>query len=675
MMWGWFTPTIYADGNTSLPTVNNAFLQVSGSDLTLYNQPFVMKGFNYLPRKERYQPMVEWNWVEVEKDLQRAASLGANTVRTFVDFYENDNTGTQLAAARTFLKLADQNGLRVIFSIFENMPGYDIIDAKHYERGYVYLQQFVAPLRNDPRIAAWDVLNEGDYLPIRFSQYTTMELVLQFYHVMSAKIREIDPNHLLTAGFAFVEQVSVTQDFVDFISFHSYGDAYRLPAKVDGLVASLNRPMPIVVTETGAPSSGNQWSSERNQSIVLADQLETIFADNRLDGALIWQLNDYVPRELETSQTEPFYGVFNLQLAPKPAVQQVRRYFNANCSRESRLKLRMSNGLEEPLPDDARFLSGAYSKIRMLGRHGAVLQEWKFGSSASDQALGKGWYPSESWGRWGKREVTFHLHSGFFNVTGNTFLEVSVQSYMKDAQLEAWLDGVYLGNVKVTQVGEPMGTAPRFTLKKNVLVSPNPPRGLAVARVLPESVDMVWSAAASSTAPHCYEMFRDGIKVGTIADGTLLRVTKLRDKTFYKMTLRAVNRQGGNSGYTQPVTVSMSKKMPLSAPRGLTIKKVSMSNGAIRWLVYWEDPGLREDGQTAAAEFQVTISSDNQFANGSKTVTFKSIAPYFYLADRGTPLYVRVSAISRTLEVSRVSQTGIAMLNFFCQPLSMSAFL
>jgi hypothetical protein len=318
--------------------------------------------------------------------------------------------------------------------------------------------------------------------------------------------------------------------------------------------------------------------------------------------------------------------------------------------------LRLSNGLEKPLTGDERFLSGAYSKIRMLDGNGAVLQEWKFGSGASDQALGKGWYPGESWGQWGKREVSLYLSSKLLNVTGSTLIEVSVQSYLKNAKLEAWLDDVYLGIVKVTQVGEPIGTVPRFKLKKNVLSSPNPPKGLAVARVFPDSVDLVWSSGASSTAPLCYEMYRDGLKVGTIAGGTLLRVSKLQFGNTYKMSVRSVNRQGKNSGFTQPVIVSMSNKLPLSSPKGLIMKKVKMKNGMTRLLVYWKDPGLRADGQSAATEFRVTTSSDGKFANGKQTVTFKSIAPYLYLPDRKTPLYVRVSAVNRSMEVSRVSE-------------------
>jgi hypothetical protein len=122
------------------------------------------------------------------------------------------------------------------------------------------------------------------------------------------------------------------------------------------------------------------------------------------------------------------------------------------------------------------------------------------------------------------------------------------------------------------------------------------------------------------------------------------------------MSVRSVNRQGKNSGFTQPVIVSMSNKMPLSSPKGLTMKKVQMKNGMTRLLVYWIDPGLRTDGQSAATEFRVTTSSDGKFANGNQTVTFKSIAPYLYLPVSKTPLYVRVSAVNRTMEVSRVSE-------------------
>ena len=382
------------------------FLNVTDGDLQLAGQRYVMKGFNYLPGSSRHSPMTKWNWQEVERDLRLASQLGANTVRTFVHFYDiaDDPLGLHVVAAQTFLEIAERHGLRVIFSLFENMPGYDIIDGANYERGYQYLRDFVDPLRQDARIAAWDILNEGDYLAVRYRETTTFTNVMNFYRAMASEMRKIDENHLLTAGFASLQQVHETAPFVDFLSFHSYGDAHGLTDQLTAMIARVaemdevaNLTLPIVVTETGAPSAGNQWSTERTQMLTMADQLETIIQDKRLDGALVWQLTDYTPRTLadgsnaENQPTEPYYGLFTQTLRAKPALAIVQRYFRESCtSTEQQLRLQISNELEQPLVGDGRFLSGAYRSLRALDGNGQVLKEWSFRTMQVERFMGAG---------------------------------------------------------------------------------------------------------------------------------------------------------------------------------------------------------------------------------------------------------------------------------------------
>lgn len=613
------------------------FLSVSGATIYEGDRPWRMKGFNYLPRNSRFSPMSDWNWEQVERDMRLAAGLGSNTVRTFVHFTDDDPHGLQTAALSTFLELADRNGMRVIVSLFENMPGYDLIDARNYARGYRYLRQVTAPFKADPRIAAWDLLNEGDRLAVTYSETTTLGRVLDFYSAMSAEMRRIVPHHLLTAGFASVEKAALSEPFVDVISFHSYGDAFGFTDRVSLMLAELSRPLPVLVTETGAPSAGNPWSSTRTQLATLADQLETIFTDERLSGALVWQLTDYVARASESAPTEPFFGVLSIDSREKPAAQLVRRYFAENCGgepgskRPQRWLLRMSNGLQQPPSHDRRYFSGAYRAIRFLNAAGKVVSERKAGSTAFDQSVGKGWYAAESWGRWAKQEASMYLPVP----VGATQVEVAVSAYLANAELELLVNGQSLGSQPVSQVSASTSVVPRFLLPVLVSVPVSVPAGYANALSATShtrppvvtglrsereglgTVRLAWNPAGPNL---CYEVYR-GSQLYAMTTSAHLRMIGLRPGSLSRWLVRAVSAAGQRSTASGAHTVFLP---PQARPQWLQTVRIASFNGADgrdRTLVMWES--IPE-----AYAYELTYSRDRRFAAGPHTVRAKTVAPY-----------------------------------------------
>ena len=173
-------------------------------------------------------------------------------------------------------------------------------------------------------------------LPDKFPT-TSQAAVLQFYAAMSTAIRSVDHRHLLTADFARIERADLSQDFVDYVSFHYYGDQARMTQDITALRGRLRRPMPMVAGEVGAPSSGNQWATLSSHTVALGGYLDVGLNAPVLAGTLVWTLVD--PNPPKTSRTRQAsmdlidYGVFDGALQPKASAEMVHRYFTGSVGR------------------------------------------------------------------------------------------------------------------------------------------------------------------------------------------------------------------------------------------------------------------------------------------------------------------------------------------------------
>jgi len=128
-----------APGQTQPPP---PFLAIQGQEFLLEGRPFVMRGFNYMPRNHAWSSMEVWNWIEVEAELAAAQELGANVVRIFIDYgYSTANpdyaldpvsnfspTTTYIEAIDEVLRIADRHGLKVVLTLFDFMPGFLFVD-------------------------------------------------------------------------------------------------------------------------------------------------------------------------------------------------------------------------------------------------------------------------------------------------------------------------------------------------------------------------------------------------------------------------------------------------------------------------------------------------------------------------------------------------------------------
>jgi mannan endo-1,4-beta-mannosidase len=320
-----------------------SFIKTSGTSFTLDGRPFFVTGVNnhYLPYGSRE---------EVIRVLDDAVAMGANVVRTFLQPVIGSLDGSvatiwdwrlqgetsNLAVNGTYLLHWDpsQNGMavndgpngmqKVDFLIAESgKRGLRLIIAfldfwaftggaqqmrawygsqdksrfffedprtkRDYRNWISHVVERVNPLtglayRDDPTIMAWNLMNEGNAEPETLRLAWTAE--------MSAYVKTLDPNHLVSSGNAnvFSKLSELTIPSLDFGTWHGYPLYYKLTVQqFDSLITefcglSVRAGKPVLLEEFGYARSNQNFAE------AYALWLDTLTRDRNCAGWMVWRL-------------------------------------------------------------------------------------------------------------------------------------------------------------------------------------------------------------------------------------------------------------------------------------------------------------------------------------------------------------------------------------------------
>ena len=451
------------------PAPPPGFVYASGDRLMVDGETFVMKGFNYYPRDYGWTSMADWDWSEVDQEFVLAEALGANTIRTGINYLystgnpastrniytHNEITPESLGALESLLSLADRHGMKVVLWLNDGMP-WELYAPAHFDVVQEYLEGLIPVFADDARIAAWDLATDLDgtmLLPPPTGGYgalpwMTRDGMVTFLRIMSQAVRALDANHLVTVGHCWPSSSLLTEDITDFFLFQflgaddpqvlsdqratagleDYGRWYealgnreavveRVEAKLRGIQARMTRPQPIVLGEYGIYSGGE--SSEALQQAVYEVVLEAALLRLHLAGALNWALTDFIwPPEAFTmvpddapqaGPAEQSFGVYRLDYSPKPAAEVAAAYY------ADRPTVRLVTQPEKltfefsdafvPGPEDPRSLAAAFDSIRYLDAGQHVLAKLDMGNREARPFLASGFYEDE--GPWGEQAADF----------------------------------------------------------------------------------------------------------------------------------------------------------------------------------------------------------------------------------------------------------------------------
>ncbi len=137
--------------------------------------------------------------------------------------------------------------------------------------------------KDDPTIFAWDLINEGNAIP--------QELRLSWTREMSAFVKSIDSNHMVTSGHANVDTlVDIDIPTIDFATWHGYPLYYKWTVddmdkritQYCGIAARVGKP--VILEEFGYARSNPDVADAYRQWIT------SIYRNPDCAGWVVWRL-------------------------------------------------------------------------------------------------------------------------------------------------------------------------------------------------------------------------------------------------------------------------------------------------------------------------------------------------------------------------------------------------
>ncbi len=314
-----------------VPVGKGSYAKVQGSAITLDGTPFRIKGVNYYPVRAPWRRfLMEADLAVVAKELDLIKGVGFNTLRIFLWYealFDCPGSGAvpkpeSFARLDGIIKLAAERGFQIIVTLNDlpdltAHPLYTRPDAPEAQTAYI-----VSRYVNESAILAWDLRNEGDIDYVRGLFPSTV--VQDWLARTAAKVRFLDPNHLITAGWN--DGAQATESVVDFLSFHHWNSQDRLKQRIATLRTYTQKP--ILLGEVGYSTMGGQ--NEDRQGTNLQAALAQANTDG-LAGWLVWTAFDYPtdatcwpPDCPSKDNSEHHFGLWRVDYSAKPAVEMIK---------------------------------------------------------------------------------------------------------------------------------------------------------------------------------------------------------------------------------------------------------------------------------------------------------------------------------------------------------------
>jgi hypothetical protein len=332
--------------------------QSRNAALPALDVPAGVRVVSYFPVDAGWTEMwTKWQPTVIAADLQRLASLHANTVRAIVQpnlFGYPHPRRLYAARLRRFVALAGGARLHVQLTIFDWW--YRWADVRGSE---TWARELLAPYAGDTRIAFVELRNELVVKPQTLAWARTLipfvRRVLRGRTPVTVSVTGVDPARRLAAlrrGLAPVRP--------DFFDLHYFGGGGELALDTFARARRVAEPVPLLVGETGYPTTPSlsgyggvprtPEAQEAAQGHFLASVAWAARAD-KLPPIGIWTLHDFVPEAVPDRVVTPLdpelhYGLLRVDGSEKRAVGVVRAAYS------SRAPVAFNNGFEEAVPDE-----------------------------------------------------------------------------------------------------------------------------------------------------------------------------------------------------------------------------------------------------------------------------------------------------------------------------------
>lgn len=321
-------------GVLALAYTGTAAAAPSGPPVSPASVPATVQGLrevNYYPSTDAWGGMwSSWRPAMIDADMARVASLGANTVRIFIQpatFGYPTPQPQYLSELSQFIAIAASHGLRVHLTLFDGWDNYaDIAGSEQWAAA------ILKPFDADPRVAVVELQNEIDPTdPAAMAWARTMLPVIRADAGVPVTVSVTGWNST-TALAELIRALGSSQP--DFYDDHFYGNLPYV-ASVFSSAEQLAGSKPLFIGETGYSTNPLNTSAPGVAPTVAAHeaaqasffyQVELAAYNAGLPPAAPWTLYDFAPTS-SLSPIEQDFGLFRVDGSAKPAVAVIQAAF------------------------------------------------------------------------------------------------------------------------------------------------------------------------------------------------------------------------------------------------------------------------------------------------------------------------------------------------------------
>ena len=242
-------------------------------------------GLNYYPKSAPWDEFwAEYPRAEIKADLKFVRSLGANSLRIFINhayFTHVETSDNAIEKLTDFLNLSAEQDLKVILTMFDLRSDYRL---GNWSQDSAHLSSIIDVTGHHEALLAIDLKNEAD---LDFDRSGESQ-VTAWLEAMIESARYGNANIPLTIGWSDPSHAERLSDKLDVISYHDYQPAKTIGARLSDVKDKVGN-KPVYLTEIGSSRWAIIGDNKDRQAEKLLTQLSKLDA---ADGVMIWTLHD-----------------------------------------------------------------------------------------------------------------------------------------------------------------------------------------------------------------------------------------------------------------------------------------------------------------------------------------------------------------------------------------------